>query len=88
MEMGNTEKKMKANNSRLIYYLLNHEMIFDYILQTDFERPKLTGILIITTMSQQQLCSWIVLGEEYMNDSEQGGKFFLVMIKFFKRFLE
>lgn len=30
--MGSIEKKMKTNNSRFIYYLLNHEIIFGYIL--------------------------------------------------------
>lgn len=37
MEMGSIEKKMKTNNSRFIYYLLNHEIILDYILQTDLD---------------------------------------------------
>lgn len=32
---------MKTNNSRLTYNLLNHEITFDYILQTD---PDLTDL--------------------------------------------
>lgn len=30
--MGLIEKKMKINNSKFIHYLLNHEIILDYIL--------------------------------------------------------
>lgn len=43
---------------------------------------------MVITMSEQQLCCQIIFGEEYVSDSEQCGKFFLVIIKFLKCFLE
>lgn len=88
MEMSSIEKKMKTNNSRFIYNLLNHEITFDYILQTD---PDLTdlkwqgydGFYNIITMTVAKLFSM----KKYVSNSEQCGKSFLVMIKFCKCFI-
>lgn len=47
MEMGSIEKKTKTSNSRFIYYLLNHEIILDYILQIDLDLLKVIGFIVL-----------------------------------------
>lgn len=86
MEMGSIEKKTKTSNSRFIYYLLNHEIILDYILQIDLDLLKVIGFIVLL---QCHNCnhSWTVFGEEYANGSEHCGKFFQVVIKFLNCFL-
>lgn len=87
MEMGYIEKKMKTSNSRFIYYLLNHGIILDYILQIDLDLLEVKGFMILL---QCHNCnhSWIVFVEEYVNGSEQYGEFFQVVIQFLNCFLE
>lgn len=87
MEMGCIEKKMKTNNSRFIYYLLNHEIILDYILQTnlDWQSDRLSnGYYDIVTATGMKL----FLMKDIWVTVSSVGNFFLVMIKFLKCFLE
>lgn len=44
--MGSIEKKMQTSNSRFRYYLLNHEIILDHILQIDLDLLKVIGFMI------------------------------------------